>query len=92
MIPAEGAAPSADDPAILARLIEALRPRAALLQPLLASFPPSETGPALLARLQADRTAAAILTSTLATCYYTDDRVMRAVGMEARPPSRRATR
>lgn len=86
MIPAEGSALGADDPTIFARVIEAVRPRAAALQQLLTSAAPGETGEQTLARLQSDPAAKGVLSSALAFCYYTDDRVMRAIGMEARPP------
>ena len=96
MIPAAPAydAPGADDPAIFEAIIAGLRDKAALLEGLLAELAagaPGETSAAEveaeLGRLRQNNPAAfATIIAVVAQCYYRDDRVMRSLGMEARPP------
>ena len=96
MIPAAPAydAPGADDPAIFEDILAGLRDRAALLQALLAELADGALGDTSaaeveteLGRLRQNNPAAfAVIVAAVAQCYYRDDRVMRSLGMEARPP------
>ena len=96
MIPAAQAydAPGADDPAIFQDIAMALQGRAALLEPLLSDLADAGLDDASaagievqLARLRQSHGAAfAAVIAAVAQCYYRDDRVMRSLGMEARPP------
>jgi hypothetical protein len=89
--------PGADDPAIFADIVRSVqRDRAALGQALRAVDAASggrlvalrETEQAtVLARFRADEPAlAAILEAVTVRCYYRDDRVLKSIGMEPRPP------
>jgi hypothetical protein len=100
MIPAgaEFAAPGADDPAIQADIVATLGRdadpvRAALdalarlagQQPLAALDPARRE--AVATRLRAEGgTAIATLARVILQCYYRDDRVVRSLGLEPRPP------
>jgi len=93
MIPAAQAydAPGADDPAIFQDIVMAPQGRAALLEPLLSDLAAAglddAASEAQLARLRQSHGAAfAAVIAAVAQCYYRDDRVMRSLGMEARPP------
>jgi hypothetical protein len=78
MIPASAKhdAPGADDERIFADIVETLRAKPGVLEELLqglaASGPDAPPPPALIV--------------AVAQCYYRDDRVMRSLGMEPRPP------
>lgn len=94
--------PGAHDEAIFADLLneaanneEGIRPAVAAameagLQPVNFSvaFDPITTAAAALERVQQleGTPALAPLVSVIMQCYYRDDRVMRSIGMEARPP------
>jgi hypothetical protein len=89
--------PGADDPAIFADIVRSVqRDRAALGQALRAVDAASggrlvalrETEQAtVLARFRADEPAlAAILEAVTVRCYYRDERVLKSIGMEPRPP------
>jgi hypothetical protein len=87
MIPASPAheAPGADDPAIFQEVAAALQARAAILDGLLTDL----AGGAIdeLGSLRQKHEAAfAIVIAAVAQAYYRDDRVMRSLGMEPRPP------
>lgn len=91
MIPADSAhrAPGADDPAIFREIASALQGRAALLPGLLADLAAVAPGEmeTQAARLRQSHGAAfAVVIAAVAQAYYRDDRVMLALGMEARPP------
>mgnify|MGYP007039440131 CR=1 FL=1 len=91
MIPADEGrgAPGADDPAIFREIASGLQAGAPLLTGLLADLAaaaPAEIE-AQAGRLRQDHGAAfAVVIAAVAQAYYRDDRVMRALGMEARPP------
>lgn len=86
--------PGADDEAIFADIVETLRPNAATLADLLASLDKAALARAsasdvdvLIQRLQEPfGPALGLLIAVVAQCYYRDDRVMRSLEMEARPP------
>jgi hypothetical protein len=86
--------PGADDDLIFADIMETLRPNLAALNDLLASLDSTaiERAPAsdidgLIQRLQEPfAPALGLLIAVVAQCYYRDDRVMRSLEMEARPP------
>jgi hypothetical protein len=99
MIPASAtyAVPGADDPAIFADLLRTIAPQADAVAQALERLDALAGGP--FADLDADAQAAgaerlrttrgsgaAVLVALVAQCYYRDDRVMRSLGMEARPP------
>jgi hypothetical protein len=95
MIPAAQAydAPGADNPTIFQDIAMVLQGRAALLEELLSDLAGGldEASPAgteaQLARLRQSHGAAfAAVVAAVAQCYYRDDRVMRSLGMEPRPP------
>ena len=78
MIPASATygAPGADDVQIFADIVETLRANPAGLEALLSQI-----------AVGADAVAPPpALTIAVAQCYYRDDRVMRSLGMEPRPP------
>ena len=98
MIPAsaEYAVPGADDATIFADILASARPLATVLKAVLAQLDDLANG-----RFLADAAAARIacerfsrqrspqlgaLESLVVACYYRDDRVMRSLGMEPRPP------
>jgi len=99
MIPAsaEFDVPGADDPAIQADMVatlgrdtglvrEALDELARLAERPLASFDPARRE-AVAAELRAEGGAAVMtLTRVVLQCYYRDDRVVRSLGLEPRPP------
>ncbi len=89
--------PGADDPLILADMTRTLGRDEPTLRDALARLDALAGGP--LAQAPADRRDAAaaafraeggpllaVLTRIVLQCYYRDDRVMLALGMEARPP------
>jgi hypothetical protein len=75
MIPAseKHGAPGADDARIFADIVETLRASPAGLDAVLAGVGEAAAPPPAL-------------TLAVAQCYYRDDRVMRSLGMEPRPP------
>jgi hypothetical protein len=98
MIPAEEDLPSAADPAILAGIVDRLSERPDVVNDALAlidanasgtafaALPPAERL-AIVSRLRAERPAfVALFESTVAACYYRDDRVLRSLGLPARAP------
>jgi hypothetical protein len=99
MIPADAeyAVPGADDPLIFASFLESLgrdlpHVRAAL-QALaagsggaFAELPPAQQAQVATSFLAGADENAAILQRLVLLCYYRDDRVMRSINMEARPP------
>ena len=91
IIPAseEHGVPGADDPAILAEIVEAAAPLRAKLSEALAAVDDLEGDSAAArgAQFRQSFPAAARLIQTLVVeCYYRDARVMIALGMEPRPP------
>jgi hypothetical protein len=99
MIPASSAfgVPGADDDVIFADIVSHIAQDAALVKQALQRLDASAEGtfadcnPALLARAVASLQeeggpALAALTRVIVQCYYRDDRVMRSLGMEVRPP------
>jgi hypothetical protein len=86
--------PGADDDLIFADIVDTLRPNLAALGDLLASLDTAALKRAsasdidgLIQRLQEPfGPALALLIAVVAQCYYRDDRVMRSLDMEARPP------
>ncbi len=99
MIPAsqEYGAPGADDPAIFDRIVDAansdITPVADALKTLDdESQARHGTGfagidePNMLAVAQSQATHLAVIVSLVAQCYYSDERVMNALGMEPRAP------
>lgn len=73
--------PGADDPAILATILaDAARHRSALAEPLTAFDGNAETF------RQTHPTVARLLQTLVAQAYYRDDRVMRSLAIETRPP------
>jgi hypothetical protein len=96
MIPAAPAydAPGADNPAIFQEIAAALQDKAPVLQGLLSDLAagaldaaaPAEIAAQALGLRKSHGAAFAVVVSAVAQCYYRDDRVMRALGMEARPP------
>ena len=99
MIPASArhGVPGADDPDILADVLATLgRQPAPALDALvrlheLAAGPLADLDPALREAAVQDfrrqhRGRAMLLVSVAVQCYYRDDRVMRSLGMDARPP------
>ncbi len=89
IIPAstEDSLPGADDPAIFAEIVQQADALFGALVPALKSFAVAGEGEPGAAAVRRDhpRTAQA-LQVVVAQCYYRDPRVMRAIGMEARPP------
>src|SRR5262249_13763960 len=99
MIPAstEYAVPGADDPLIQADIIatlgrdaplvrEALERLARLAGAPLASLDAERREAAALALREDGGAAVATLTRVVLQCYYRDDRVVRSLGLEPRPP------
>jgi len=99
MIPAssEYAVPGADDAAILSDIASSLgrdtvavRKALAFLDSLaggsLADAPGQMQEDAIQRFRQAHPALAAVLVAVVTRCYYRDDRVMRSLGMETRPP------
>jgi hypothetical protein len=99
MIPAsaEFDVPGADDPAIQADIVATLGRDAGLVREALDKLARLAGGP--LASLEAARREAAVLelrknggaalatlTRVVLQCYYRDDRVVRSLGLETRPP------
>lgn len=101
MIPAEDDVPSAADPTIFAAIVDRLSERADVVIEALAlsdsiasgasgaaftALPP-EQRLAVVSRLRAERPAfVSLFESTVAACYYRDDRVLRSLGLPARAP------
>ena len=94
MIPAEEDLPSVADPTIFAAIVDRLRERADIVNDGLAlidsiafdALPPAER-PAIVNRLRAeDPVFVSLFESTVAACYYRDDRVLRSLGLPARAP------
>ena len=87
MIPASRAydAPGADDPVIFADVAAALQVGPAPLGDLVAELA-VDAGGDLEGLRQRHGAAFAAVIVAVAQCYYRDDRVMRSLGMEARPP------
>src|SRR5262245_24469482 len=96
MIPAAPAydAPGADDPAIFAEIATVLRSGPAPLGGLLSDLAAGALDDASPAEIEAQLdwlrqrhgAAFAAIIVAVAQCYYRDDRVMRSLGMEPRPP------
>ena len=99
IIPAslEDAVPGGDDPAIQADILatlgrdagqvgEALRELARLAGAPLAELDPARREAAAMALRAAGGAAVATLTRVVLQCYYRDDRVVRSLGLEPRPP------
>jgi len=94
MIPASAAfdVPGADDPAIIADMVASvgrdgpdLKQALAMLEETIRSGLTGQTD--LIADLKRrDRARFAVLESLVLRTYYRDDRVLRSLGMEARPP------
>jgi hypothetical protein len=86
--------PGADDEAIFADITETLRPNLAALSDLLASLDAAAVERATASDIdgliqhlgEPFGPALALLIAVTAQCYYRDDRVMRSLEMEARPP------
>lgn len=93
--------PGAGDPEILADILETAAPHGPALTaiPIALEAMARDSGDTTFVALASVRQAeiaqafmsaqpdlAALLTSLIARCYYRDDRVMRSLGMEARPP------
>jgi hypothetical protein len=90
MIPAAPAygAPGADDPAIFADIASVLQQSPAPLDGLIADLAAASLDEAQVGELRQRHGAAfAMVIMALAQCYYRDDRVMRSLGLEARPPA-----
>jgi hypothetical protein len=94
---AEFDVPGADDPAIQAdilatlgcdaqRVREALEALAQLAGVPLAALDPARRKAAALALKAQGGAAVATLTRVVLQCYYRDDRVVRSLGLEPRPP------
>ena len=80
-------APGADDPAIFQEIATACQARAAVLEGFLADLAASALDDARLDDLRRRHEAAfAAVIAAVAQAYYRDDRVMRSLGMEPRPP------
>ena len=99
MIPASAkhAVPGADDALIFADILASLRPHANLARDAMAQlqslsgacFADLDTAQqsAVAQRFRSERRAlATLLVSVTVQCYYRDDRVMRSLDMEVRPP------
>jgi len=99
MIPASAAhgVPGADDPVIYADIERSLGRDARTVHEALAAFDALaggsiegldvQAGLALVARLRRERPLLVnTVSNVIARCYYRDDRVMRAIGLEPRPP------
>jgi hypothetical protein len=89
--------PGADDPAIFTDLLTSLERDFGAVRQALATVTSlvggrltelsAERRLAVLSEFRTQhRAQAAILETVVAQCYYRDDRVMRAIGMEPRPP------
>ena len=99
MIPASAAygLPGADDDAIFADIVDSLGREAALVKQALqhldrlfdgvfADLDPGRRQVAAAALRDAGGAPLTALTRVIVQCYYRDDRVMRSLGMELRPP------
>jgi hypothetical protein len=99
MIPASSAfgVPGADDDVILADVVNSLGQDAPLVKQALrwldnaaggvfAGCDPARREAAATALRDAGGPALAALTRVIVQCYYRDDRVMRSLGMDVRPP------
>lgn len=99
MIPAsaEHGVPGADDPAVLAVMVASLNRDAPALRAVLAVVDKGAGGAlctltpdaqsVLLARMRTDNPGQfGVVESVVARAYYRDDRVLRAIGMDPRPP------
>jgi hypothetical protein len=95
MIPAssEYAVPGADDETIFADIRRTLEPHPALVQkmlatldPTLANLSPARVDQTIQTLLSAGDPALGQIIPAVVQCYYRDDRVMRSLGMEPRPP------
>ena len=99
MIPASAAygLPGADDDAIFADIVDSLGRDAALVKQALqhldrlfdgvfADLDPGRRQVAAAALRDAGGAPLTALTRVIVQCYYRDDRVMRSLGMELRPP------
>ena len=86
---AEYGVPGADDPSIMAEILTTAAPHRAKLQRALASFAeidaqdPEQRSAAFRQKFPAE---AELLQTLVVQCYYRDDRVLMALGMEPRPP------
>ena len=94
---AEFDVPGADDPAIQADIVATLGRDAALVREALdalarlagaplAGLDPARREAASLELRAKGGPAVAVLTRVVLQCYYRDDRVVRSLGLEARPP------
>jgi hypothetical protein len=90
---AEYGVPGADDEAIFEDIVAALGPNMATVRDMLTGLMPDPIGEtaadtnALIQRLGVSHEMGlATLIGAVAQCYYRDDRVMRSLGMELRPP------
>ena len=99
MIPASAqhAVPGADDELIFADILASLRPHASLARDAMAQLQALSQAcfadlaaaqqSALAQRFRSERRSlATLLVSVTVQCYYRDDRVMRSLDMEVRPP------
>jgi hypothetical protein len=96
VIPAssEYVVPGADDEVIFADIVQTLGRHAAVVRSMLATLDAGELRTAPSARvdetiqilLGSPEPAMGEVVSVVAQCYYRDDRVMRSLGMEPRPP------
>ena len=99
MIPASAqhAVPGADDALIFADILASLRPHASLARDAMAQLQAlaqacfadlaAAQQSALAQRFRSERRSlATLLVSVTVQCYYRDDRVMRSLDMEVRPP------
>ena len=99
MIPASAqhAVPGADDELIFADILASLRPHASLARDAMAQLQALSQAcfadlaaaqqSALAQRFRSERRSlATLLVSVTVQCYYRDDRVMRPLDMEVRPP------
>jgi hypothetical protein len=95
MIPAsdEYAVPGADDPAIFADIVrslgrdtEAVRTALAEIAALFADPDPVRAGVAAVSFLTGNSPEAETLGRVILQCYYRDDRVLRSLDIEPRPP------
>jgi hypothetical protein len=92
LIPAstEYGAPGADDPEIFADILRSLGLDTAEVRTALVELAQHATDPgeelALQRFLASGSTAASVLGRVILQCYYRDDRVLRSLGAEPRPP------
>ncbi len=81
---AEFGIPGADDPTIFADLVATAAPHRGQLHTALAAFDPEDDNGTEFRT--AFPQAAGLIQSLVVQCYYRDDRVMRSLDMEVRPP------